>query len=180
MAADERRKAIVEATYRLLVETGQMVTTRQIAEAAGVAEGTIFGVFVDKDQVLVAAVDAALDPAPLDASLAALDAQAPFEDRLVAATEILRQRVLETWRLLSSVGPRFHDHARRPMADSTALVALFEGERACVRIGPLAAARLLRALTLSSTHPMLTVEPLTPGQIVDVFLRGVATEAPPC
>ena len=42
---------IVAATLPLLLEHGELVTTRQIAEAAGIAEGTIFRVFADKDEL---------------------------------------------------------------------------------------------------------------------------------
>jgi AcrR family transcriptional regulator len=45
---EERRSMIVAATLPLLVEHGEMVTTRQIADAAGIAEGTIFRVFADR------------------------------------------------------------------------------------------------------------------------------------
>ena len=40
---------IVDAALPLLLEHGEMVTTRQIADAAGIAEGTIFRAFADKD-----------------------------------------------------------------------------------------------------------------------------------
>ena len=59
---DERRSAIIDATLPLLLENAEMVTTRQIAEASGIAEGTIFRVFADKDAVIAAVIDAAVDP----------------------------------------------------------------------------------------------------------------------
>src|SRR5690606_40981582 len=46
----DRRNAIAAATVPLLVEHGAAVTTRQIADAAGVAEGTLFRAFADKDR----------------------------------------------------------------------------------------------------------------------------------
>ena len=55
MSPDERRKAIVTALVPLLVERGGEVTTREIAQAAGIAEGTIFRVFPDKKSLLLAA-----------------------------------------------------------------------------------------------------------------------------
>jgi AcrR family transcriptional regulator len=47
MAPDDRRRAIVAAVVPLLLEHGDDVSTRQIADAAGIAEGTIFRVFPD-------------------------------------------------------------------------------------------------------------------------------------
>src|SRR3954449_4932785 len=69
---DERRSMIVAATLPLLLEHGDRVTSRQIAEAAGVAEGTIFRAFADKDEIIAAVVEAALDPAPLEAAVSAV------------------------------------------------------------------------------------------------------------
>jgi hypothetical protein len=37
----------------------------------------------------------------------------------------------------------------------------------------MAAARLLRALTLSTTHPMMAGEPTSSDELVQLFLHGV-------
>src|SRR5450755_25915 len=151
----ERRSMIVDATLPLLLEHGDRVTTRQIAEAAGIAEGTIFRAFGDKDEVIAAVVESALDPAPLEAALNGIPEGLPFEEGLAAAIAIMQQRVIDIWRLVSSVGTRFHEMTRRPMVESDALVRRFNEHRDRITVEPIVAARLLRALTMSTTHPML-------------------------
>jgi AcrR family transcriptional regulator len=181
LPADERRAAIVDAVLPLLVSHGERVTTRQIAEAAGIAEGTIFRVFDDKDELLSAALEAALDQAPLERALGGIDRDAPFEDQLVEATGIIERRVVDVWAVVSNLGPKFREQARRPLPESEALIALFEPERDHLRLAPAAAARLLRALTLSLTHPMLAGEPTPPAEIVSIVLHGIRSGggAPP-
>ena len=58
----ERRAAIIAATLPLLRTIGPPVTTREIAKAAAVAEGTIFSVFADKDDLIEATARAGFDP----------------------------------------------------------------------------------------------------------------------
>jgi AcrR family transcriptional regulator len=180
LAPDERRAMIVAATLPLLLEHGDRVTSRQIAEAAGIAEGTIFRAFTDKDEIIVAVIEAALDPEPLEAALRDIPAGREFEAGLAAAVVIMQQRVINVWQVMSSVGTRFHELARRPMADSDALVRMFEANRDHITVEPVVAARLLRALTLSTTHPMLAGEPRSPRELVQLFLHGVGGTSASC
>jgi AcrR family transcriptional regulator len=166
---DERRAAIVAATLPLLLDKGLAVTTRQIAGAAGVAEGTIFRVFPDKEAVVQATVDAAFDPAPTERALAAIDPDLPFEAQLTEAVGIVQRRLSDIWRLMSTVS------ARPPTSppDSPALATLIAAHRDQVRLEPAAAARHLRALTLAVSHPALVGdEPLSAVAIVTLFLDG--------
>lgn len=173
MPAEQRRAAIVEAVRPLLIEHGERVTTRQIAEAAGIAEGTIFRVFADKDELLAAALDAAVDPAVLEAALAAIDADAPFEQRIIEATAAVQRRVADVWLLVSNLPPRFHDRLPGPFGPADSLTSLFVGEEDRLSVEPAAAARMLRALTLSLSHPMLAQDPTSAEEIAHVLLHGI-------
>jgi AcrR family transcriptional regulator len=164
---------IVEATVPLLVQHGEMVTTRQIADAAGIAEGTIFRAFPDKDSLILAVVEAAFDREPLERSLEGIDGSLPFAAQVEAAVAILQRRVVHIWRIASSIGPRFHEVTRRGLTVSPSLVALFTAHRKELSVRPVVAARLLEALTLSVTHPSLAEEPMASSQVVSLFLHGV-------
>jgi AcrR family transcriptional regulator len=177
---DERRSMIVAATLPLLLEHGDRVTSRQIAEAAGIAEGTVFRAFADKDELIGAVIESAIDPQPLERALAAIPPGLGFERTLEAAVVVIQQRVIDIWRLISSVGTRFHEQTRRPMADSDALVRIFAAHRDEITVEPIDAARLLRALTLSMTHPMLADEPRSADELVHLFLHGVGGKDASC
>lgn len=57
LSADDRREQILSSIGPVVLEHGVMVTSRQLADAAGVAEGTLFRAFGDKDSLLVAFVE---------------------------------------------------------------------------------------------------------------------------
>jgi AcrR family transcriptional regulator len=187
MPPDERRAAIVAATLPLLLEGGPNVTTRQIAEAAGIAEGTIFRVFPDKDAVIQAAIELAFDTAPAEEALARIDRTLPFEEQLAIGVEIIQRRMSDIWRLVSTIGENaaLKNRERTPPADLMALADLFEPERKRLRPDPANAARQLRALTLAVSHPALYADgPMSPAEIVALLLDGIrrprSTKGTPC
>jgi AcrR family transcriptional regulator len=180
LPASERRAEIMAATLPLLLAHGSSVTTRQIAEAAGVAEGTIFRVFPDKEQLIEAVVEAAFDTKAVDEDLARIPATRPLEHRLVAAVDILRRRFAEILQLRTAVemmrGSRRAQTLteRHHPPDLHGLAALFEPDRTQIRLEPLEAAHLLRGLTVAGTHPSLILDdPLSSAEIVSLFLDGV-------
>src|SRR5690348_9655566 len=93
MPVEDRREAIVTAAVPLFLEGGVAVTTREVAEAAGIAEGTLFRAFADKRDLVAAVIEAVLDPSPVEAGLAAIDEDLPFEERLTAAVDVIRERI---------------------------------------------------------------------------------------
>src|SRR5690606_3215908 len=83
LPAAERRRAIMAVTEALLVERGKDVSTREIAEAAGIAEGTIFRVFATKEAIIDAIFADAFDPKGGWNTLTAAGATADLETCLV-------------------------------------------------------------------------------------------------
>lgn len=173
LPAEERRAAIASATLTLLQERGAAVSTKQIAEASGIAEGTIFRVFPDKEAVVQAALELALDPEPTEQALEAIDRSLPFEDQLVEAVAILQRRTAFIWRLIQSVGDTGSKPTTAP-PDFPALAKLIEPHRHLLRNDPETAARQLRAFTLALSHPMLiNDDPMEPRDIVSLLLDGM-------
>ena len=174
MPLPERRAAIVQATLPLFLAQGGAITTKEIAQAAGIAEGTIFRVFEDKTALLDAVMEAALDPAPTELAIGAIDRTLPFEERLVAAVEILRKRVLYVFHVLSAASGTTRGAAKQRSTDLPALVAIFESEADHLSRAPADAARVLRGLTFACVHPAFgTDEPLSSRDIVAVLLDGI-------
>jgi AcrR family transcriptional regulator len=89
---DDRRAALIEQVIPLLKERGRDVSSRDIAEACGVAEGTIFRAFGDKDSLIAAAVEAYFDPEPFRRSVAAIDRGQPAEEKVRQLLGLLRER----------------------------------------------------------------------------------------
>jgi AcrR family transcriptional regulator len=189
MAPDERRRAIVEAVIPLLAEHGGDVSTRQIAEAAGVAEGTIFRVFPDKFALLMAAAHEALHPADSDAqweeALADVDS---LHDKVRIAAERVFARMSLAMPVMLAVRSHFLASAR---ADKAAvgppgfkheaqhalqrqLESMFEPHRDELAVTPETAALTLRALIIGCSRAAFGPGPsLDPDQIADLVLGGI-------
>ncbi|MBN1174830.1 MAG: TetR/AcrR family transcriptional regulator [Micromonosporaceae bacterium] len=103
MPPEERRAALIAATLPLLREHGPEISTRQIASAAGVAEGTIFGVFPDKQSLIHAAVLSAFDPEPIERAMRSIDPADDLRTRLTQAAHIAAEHLRANGQLLSAL-----------------------------------------------------------------------------
>ena len=103
---EDRREAILDAVVPLVREHGREVSTRQIAEAACVAEGTLFRAFGDKDTLISAAIEKILDHRPLLAELRAIDVDQPLDDKLEQVVTILTAHFREIVAAFAALGLR--------------------------------------------------------------------------
>ncbi|MQA26383.1 MAG: TetR family transcriptional regulator [Micromonosporaceae bacterium] len=195
MSPEERRATIIEAALPLLAEHGTQVTTSQVATAASIAEGTVFRVFRDKQDLIDQCVRQALRPEEGLAAVSAVPRDLPLEVRLRVAAHRIADRVSRIGALmhaLSATGyrvERMHDerwHADRQqwIQDTTeALAELIGPEADRLRLPAERVAQVFLGVVFSSqfagqmrgcqdnaddAHAM--------NELIDVFLRGVLTE----
>ncbi len=178
LSVEERRAAIVDAVIPLILEHGSEITTRQIAEAAGVAEGTIFRAFGDKDSIIDAAVERFFDPAPLQRQVAAIDGDLPLREKVLILFTLLQTRTRGVLNILGALGPRRHSSTHEP---GEAFVDLLETvlapHRDELRVPIVEIAYYLRLLALaSSITPFNEPHPFTVEQLADLVVGGISKE----
>ena len=179
LPADERRATILAAARALVIEHGQATTTRLIAEAAGVAEGTIFRSFATKDELFDAVVEHEFDPEPFLEAMGRIDLDQPLEQRLVEAVSLLQRRFVRIFQVMIALGvrrppERVGAQELRERLAREGLARLVEPDAARFRVPAGEVVQLLRLLTFSGSHPHISDQRmLTAEQIVDTVLHGL-------
>lgn len=184
---DDRRRAIIEAVIPLLLEKGSALTSREMAQAAGVSEGTIFSVFPDKPAVIIEAVKVTMDSAPFRAAIADVPRTASLEDQLESVAVILLERserigtLVGVLRTIQPTGPDKPAEAHRYVMESNAaileaLTELLDRHQECLRVKPDRAAVAFMGFVFANAHPLMAPD-AKPGaaEIVDMLLHGIAT-----
>lgn len=193
MPPGERREAIIEATRPLLMEHGGQFTTHQVAEAAGVAEGTIFRVFTTKQDLLNAVIDDALNPSATCRAIAALPASHTLTERVSALIGIMHAAVGTTSAIFAALhampspdictrpgeGGTHHQNLRTHQERIQILQqALVDSLRpyADQLYPPLAqAASMVRSVAVATAHPFFFDNRVSdPSTIADILVHGLA------
>lgn len=187
MSPEARRNAILEAVIPLLVERGASVTTADMAQAADIAEGTIFRVFPDKAALIFEAVKKTMDPDSVRAAIESIDPDQSLQGQLTAAGRILLERfervsaLAEVLRSMPdpSNGRRAAAHGFVTQANtaiSVAVAELFERHTDQLLVTPARAAAAFRGLIFASANPwMVPGERLTIDEVVSVLSSGILT-----
>ncbi|MGL5929717.1 MAG: TetR/AcrR family transcriptional regulator [Dermatophilaceae bacterium] len=190
---DERRATIVEVALPLLREHGAALTTRQVADAAGIAEGTLFRAFGTKDELVKACCATVFDDTKVVEAITAIDRDLPLESRLTAAVALCQEYlggVIELVFALRSGGmppgvlpdrpPRRSAtgtgaHSSRVRNDEridAALTYVVGTDAELLRLPVQRVVDVLANLTMASVHPMFRARSLTAAEIVSVVLDG--------
>ena len=176
----------MDAVAPLLLEHGAGVTTRQIAEAAGVAEGTLFRVFPDKASLLHATAHSMLDPERSRRAFCDIDPTLSLDQMVAVVTEQLVDSTRQVMAVLMALRglPAEHDrparHGPPPFviesyrALTQGLTELFDRYRDELRVEPERAALLLRALVFGARQPWTDPsQSPTTDEIASVLLTGL-------
>ncbi len=181
MPADQRREALIDATMEALRTQRRPLSTREIAQAAGVAEGTIFRIFASKDELIDAVVAKAFRP-NRTLRVESIPAGLPLRAWLIEFVTIIQDQLQNVFGLMEALGitspPAAECDAEADADRADRLIAALDRAIAAggaeLRVGAPELFRYLRLLTFAGSHPGISDgEILTPAQIVDVVLTGV-------
>ncbi|MFW6597858.1 TetR/AcrR family transcriptional regulator [Propionibacteriaceae bacterium Y2011] len=187
LPADERRAQIMAVAKPLIREHGINVTTRQIADAAGLAEGTLFRIFPTKSDLLHAVIASTFDPSDTCDAIDDIDHELDLPDRLAELIDILTEHVTEVaavFPLLREIGHsgpdghdphrlREHQHEHQRML-TTAVADILKPDADRLRVPLTDAAAFVQSSVLLMSHPMMKHGCMdNPDNLITVLLYGI-------
>ncbi|MDM4763467.1 TetR/AcrR family transcriptional regulator [Galbitalea sp. SE-J8] len=180
MTPDDRRTAIIEAVAPLVVEHGREITSRQIAEAAGVAEGTVFRAFGDKDSLIQAVVDHLLDPAPFHDALRGVDPEDSLERKIEDIMRLLRARFAGVMGVMRAMRGPAGGSLPSPTRYVELVVAALQPDLDRLAVPADDVAYLLRLVTFASAiQPFNQEREFDTAELASFVTRGIAARPTP-
>lgn len=178
---DERRASIIAAAVPLVTARGRAVTTAEIAQAAGVAEGTVFWVFSSKDEILDASVAAVTSTDTFLAELEAASRLESVDERLLGAAQALERQFRRAVPLVLSLGlPGTHQSDGRDSMLATLINAVSDFVSRDIEAGKIVGeeslvARAVTGLVFAAVfqHVHAGIEPAVTSELVEIVLDGV-------
>src|SRR6478735_5918184 len=176
MSPDDRRAMIAEQAIPLFIEHGSSLTTRQLAENLGIAEGTIFRAFGDKDALVRAAVRAFFDRAEALLSTGMVDASLPLEEKVSRLVRGAREHAKGVFAMLSLLDPGEAGEyiARARSGEFEAAIAkAFAPDAEALGVAPERVALLMRVAIIAASAPAHHQQPpLDDDELVQFILYG--------
>ena len=196
LPAGQRRASIIAAARSLLISTGITFTTRQVADSAGIAEGTIFRAFGSKSELLEAVIDDILDPTDLCAQIVALPAERPMVETVSAVIRLLHKGIGTTSAVFAALHHVAADgdeppkkahsapiHRERAEKLQQAIATVLQPYAAQIRIPAAQAAAMVRSTAFATAHPFFSDPQVSdPATIADLLVNGlyVHSNGTPC
>jgi AcrR family transcriptional regulator len=179
MSPEERRSAILDAAIPLLRENGREFSTKQLAEAAGVAEGTLFRAFGDKEAIVSAAIERYFDPEPFRNALRGVDPEEPTVEKIRQVLKLLSDRFTGVIGFMSA----FRGDGAPPPRHGTGeqewigiLSQLFRADELGIPVETLGF--YLRLLAFGAAMPPITsAHAFTLDELLELVTRGVLPPA---
>jgi AcrR family transcriptional regulator len=177
LSVEDRQAAIIDAVIPLLAEHGRDLTSKQIAEAAGVAEGTIFRAFGDKDSLITAAIARFLDPEPMRRELRAIDPSLDLHTKVLTIITVMQRRFSEIFRIMAILVPSKPPHRHERGTVVTIISELLEPDLAHLAWPPTRIAHIIRLVSFASAFPQLNEGmEFTPDELTSIVLHGIVGE----
>ncbi|QCR18643.1 hypothetical protein C1N71_03580 [Agrococcus sp. SGAir0287] len=177
MTLEDRQVQILDAIVPAVLEHGASITSRQLADAAGVAEGTLFRSFGDKDSLLRALFDRASEVAY---DLTDLDdlADETLATTVPAIAGVLTVRFTSLFQMAIALGPVLLAEGRRddPRFDELRerIAAILAEHADELAVDPLVAADALRTLTFAAATGWGERSAMDMSDVTGILLHGIA------